>query len=329
MKLPNGYGSVIKLSGKRRNPYVVKVTTGWDDEGKQIRKCIGYTKTRKEGIELLTNYNSNPYDIDSSNLTFEEIYNQWLPIKEKKVSKKGLNRYTNAYKYYDKIKEMKYIDIKLPHLQKIIDDCEYGYHIKSDIKSLYYQLYDYANLLEVPIKKNYAEHLDIGVKEDSGLHSDFTNDEIEILWNNKTLDFVGSILIMIYTGLRPTELLTIEEFHLEEEYMKGGIKTEAGINRIIPINKKIMPLVESDLVSGKLKMTYAMYKKRFDKVMKQLNMTHTPHDCRHTFATLMDRAGANKLCIQEIMGHSKGKNVTDAVYIHKNLNDLKSAIELI
>lgn len=29
MRLPNGYGSVTKLSGKRRKPYVARVTVGW------------------------------------------------------------------------------------------------------------------------------------------------------------------------------------------------------------------------------------------------------------------------------------------------------------
>ena len=29
MKLPNGYGTVKKMSGKRRRPYVVKKTVGW------------------------------------------------------------------------------------------------------------------------------------------------------------------------------------------------------------------------------------------------------------------------------------------------------------
>lgn len=28
MKLPNGYGSVVKLSGKRRKPWMVRKTTG-------------------------------------------------------------------------------------------------------------------------------------------------------------------------------------------------------------------------------------------------------------------------------------------------------------
>ena len=39
------------------------------------------------------------------------------------------------------------------------------------------------------------------------------------------------ILIMIYTGLRPTELLEIqtENVHLNEKYMVGGMKTKASV----------------------------------------------------------------------------------------------------
>ena len=33
MKNPNGYGSVSKLSGKRRRPYIVRITAGFDMEG--------------------------------------------------------------------------------------------------------------------------------------------------------------------------------------------------------------------------------------------------------------------------------------------------------
>lgn len=29
MRLPNGYGGVVKLSGKRRKPYAARVRAGW------------------------------------------------------------------------------------------------------------------------------------------------------------------------------------------------------------------------------------------------------------------------------------------------------------
>lgn len=50
MKLPNGYGSVTKLSGNRRKPYLARVTLGWttdQETGKttQNRVPIGTFKT--------------------------------------------------------------------------------------------------------------------------------------------------------------------------------------------------------------------------------------------------------------------------------------------
>ena len=53
---------------------------------------------------------------------------------------------------------------------------------------------------------------------------------------------------MIYTGLRPTELLEIqtENVHLDEKYMAGGMKTEAGKDRIIPLNDKIQEPIRSE-----------------------------------------------------------------------------------
>lgn len=41
MKLPNGYGSVAKLTGNRRRPYMVRITTGFTDDGRQLMKILG------------------------------------------------------------------------------------------------------------------------------------------------------------------------------------------------------------------------------------------------------------------------------------------------
>lgn len=57
-------------------------------------------------------------------------------------------------------------------------------------------------------------------------------------------------------------------------------------------------------------------------------MKHETHDCRHTFATLMDNAGANKVSIKRIMGHASS-DITDRVYTHKDIEELRKAIDLI
>ena len=43
MRLPSGYGSVVKLSGKRRKPFQVRLTKGFTDEGKQIYIYYSYS----------------------------------------------------------------------------------------------------------------------------------------------------------------------------------------------------------------------------------------------------------------------------------------------
>jgi integrase len=145
---------------------------------------------------------------------------------------------------------------------------------------------------------------------------------------------------MIYTGLRIGELMLIKnaDINLNERYMKGGIKTAAGKNRIIPINKKILPLIQARYDQGheflivnafNEKMKYDnYYKERWQPIMENLSISHKPHDCRHTCATLLDNAGANKLSIKRILGHAS-QDITDKVYTHKDIEELLKAIDLI
>ena len=82
MKLPNNYGSIVKLSGNRRKPYAVRVTQGWKHNAKndtytQVKKYIGYGSTRAEALEILAEYNRNPYNLDSKNVTFKDAFNAW------------------------------------------------------------------------------------------------------------------------------------------------------------------------------------------------------------------------------------------------------------
>ena len=75
-------------------------------------------------------------------------------------------------------------------------------------------------------------------------------------------------------------------------------------------------------------MAYQNYLTYFKKLMEQLNMTHTIHDCRHTFATLLSNADANKISIAKIIGHSSYLT-TEKIYTHKDIEELKKAVDLI
>lgn len=327
MRMPNGYGSVTKLSGKRRNPYVITITEGWNDEGKQIRKILGYTKTKKEGLQILADYHNKPFDIDNSKMTFEELYNKWLPFKKREnLSNKGMLRYTNAYKYYNKLYNVRFTDISLSMLQSVIDECPHGYDTKNDIKTLFLQMFKYARLIELPLSKNVGEYVILPQKKQSNIHKPFSENEIEILWKNKDKDIVKIILFLIYTGIRPNELSKITKIY--DNYFVTGSKTEAGKDRIIPLHTRIIPIFE-DIIKLKLySIPYTTLRAKFMREMESLKMEHLVYDCRHTFATRMNNIHANELITKRIMGH-KIKDLTKNIYTHNNIEQLINEVNLL
>lgn len=56
MRLPNGYGSISKLSGNRRKPYMVVLTQGYvrvDLNIKRNRIVLGYLSNKKRSIKSI------------------------------------------------------------------------------------------------------------------------------------------------------------------------------------------------------------------------------------------------------------------------------------
>lgn len=344
MRLPNGYGSTYKLSGNRRRPWIARKTIGWSDEGKQLYQIIGYFKDRPEALQALAEFNKNPYSVEAAKITFAEIYERWKEENYRgKLDRRERSRfapYKAAFARSAPLHDMIFVEIRKAHMQPIIDTCEKGYETKKKIKGLFNQLYQYA--LENDItKNNYARFVKIPGEEAETTRRPFSQAEIDLLWDNLgRMDYIDTVLIMIYTGLRPGELMEIEtaNIFLDKRYMRGGFKTRAGKNRVIPINKKIHPLIEARLSGGEYlimnpttgqRETYWNYNnKKWKQLMEQLQMNHRPHDCRHTFASLMDTAGANKLCIKRIIGH-KSQDLTDRVYTHKEIQELIAAVDMI
>lgn len=86
MRLPNGYGGVVKLSGKRRKPFAARVTAGWklnERTGKAVQQyqILGYSETKAGALQILAKYNDNPIDLSAMKLTFEDIYTRWSEEK--------------------------------------------------------------------------------------------------------------------------------------------------------------------------------------------------------------------------------------------------------
>lgn len=367
MRNPNGYGSIVKLSGNRRNKYGVRVTKGFEYDPEKDRliqkyKYIAYSEKLKEARAILDDYNagikiSKPVAI-SSLPTFADVYEGFFQKKlspkkrnqEKGPSKSTIRSYRSAYQKCEDLWSMRMINIRPRHMQAILD--EYSHMSKStvsNIQKLFNQMYKYA-ITEEYVETNYAESLELDwTVSEKEIHAPFTREEINTLWENvEKIKFVDLLLILIYSGLRPEEFTNIEtkNVHLDEGYFQGGMKTEAGTNRIVPIHPKVMPFWEKYYnPENKYFLTKTLFRKMgpndrnlnysyclfvreiWDPLMNEINMDHLPHDPRHTFATLMDRAGANQIATKRIMGHAV--NGVTGTYTHKDIEDLKEAILLL
>lgn len=149
MKLPNGYGSVVKLSGKRRKPWMVRKTTGYRIDPVKEKKVneyiiIGYAATKTEGLQMLADYNRNPYDTKAAKMTFDEVYEEWSKKKFPTVSESNIKGYKASYKTCGILYNRVFKDLKLADLQQVIDTCGKNFPTLKKIKILFNQLYEFA-----------------------------------------------------------------------------------------------------------------------------------------------------------------------------------------
>lgn len=354
MRNPNGYGTVYKMPGRRRTPWCARITTGWEktivkrgkNKGKevprQIYQIIGYFKTKQEGIDALAMHRVDPVS-PRANITLEELYKEWSEAKYKSgISRDTINNYKAAWKHIDKLKNTKFKDLRTAHWQKVIDGKkeELGHSSLKKIKSLITMLYNYAFKNDI-VKKNYAEFIELPKhsKQERQIFSDL--DIQNMIKNADSIPWVDTILIMIYTGMRISEMLNLTLFNVDfkKQVITGGIKTEAGKDRLIPINKKILPYIKrwyekngQTLICREdgTSMSAKYYREKYYyPALKALEIQKlTPHACRHTFASLMAAANVDPLYTQRIIGHTDYA-FTANEYTHPEINELKKAINKI
>lgn len=349
MKNPNGYGSVTKLSGNRRRPFWVRKTIGWNEKGYPIYETIGYTVTREEGNILLAEYNNNPWDVDGAKITLNELFELWKEKKLPKLGKANQNSLRSAYRHCKKYSELRYKEIKAYHMQDCIDNCGRGYSTQGTIKNLWGHLDKFA--LELDITSRCYSDLLTSEPVPETNRNRFSDEEIESIWalyneykagkdfGDLPVSWIDSVLIFLYSGFRISELLgmRVSDIDLKAQTFKGGIKTDAGKKRIVPIHSLIFDMVKNRVekdneylfMFNDKKVSPNQYRDCYwKKLMEYLGIEKTPHECRHTFESRLDSAGANRKCIDLMMGH-KSKDVGNRVYNHKTIQDLKIAIELV
>ena len=146
---------------------------------------------------------------------------------------------------------MVFSSITITNMRDTINNADVGTCTKSRMKSLYNLMYDFAvesQLVPVNLARQFnLKNIQNKMKKERKDKIPFTPDHIALLLKNIDYGFTKMIIIGIYTGFRPQELclLQTENINLDQRYIIGGIKTEAGTDRYVPIHPKIFDIVKS------------------------------------------------------------------------------------
>lgn len=280
MRNPNGYGTVYKLSGNRRKPFIARVTAGWKtfdrmtketleripDEcdpfeklpdgrmrfvAKQIYNTVGCYPTRQEAMIALAEYNSDPFDLHISSITLEELYEKWSDEHYSRVSHSNVQGCKASWNLLEPIKSMRLVDLKLDHYQTIVDNSGKNSPTLKKLKITLGLMYDYAVRHEFlkQDKRDMIRYIDIKKAGNPNARSKnpFNKTQIRTLWKWKdSSPYIRVILMLIYSGCRITEFLDLkkENVNLEERWFDIiASKTEAGIRKV-PINEKVFPFFQ-------------------------------------------------------------------------------------
>lgn len=310
-RLPNGFGAIVHLKNRKlRNPYLAKIYLGKDDDGKAIYKTIGTYKTYVLAFEALSSANKLGLPPEDG-VTFAEMYERFhremlaVPINGKQLSKAAVDGYGFAYKAVPQLHKRPFLSLTAPELQQAIISAGGSASKQAKIKLLFSKLYQYADYLGIT-DRNLADHLHVTAKSEPN-RNPFTAEEIKAIWQMPQSRWRDCTLIMLYTGMRVGELATIHD--INDQYFRAGLKTAAGINRIIPIHPQIREILMQNIpIQSNSNLIQHWYKRNLPN--------HTPHDCRRTFITRADECGMNPTACRQIVGHSSGDVHTVKYTLH-------------
>jgi len=346
MKRPNGYGTITKLSGKRRKPYAVRVAQR-DEKGHIVQRYLSFHATQKEAWEALESYvrkrkGGEAPAPESLGVTVQAVYDLWSARKYEKLGKSSIGGYRASWKRVSRYASIPIRNIGVDQWQAIIDDNQRNGLSRSTVDSdmkLIHALCSYAMERDWIIK-DYSQFVQLPSVPPKHEKGAFSLMEIEAIEAMAQADVPGAdvALVLCYTGWRITEFLqlTPASYNPLEKTLTGGIKTKAGKNRIVPIHPRIQPYIDRWLAQdapylytwGKSRSAGAFRNLLFYPLMERLHRpTATPHWCRHTFASLLHHANAKELNIKRLMGHSD-KDVTEH-YTHVSLAELRKTILLL
>lgn len=336
----NGQGTVFK----RGKTWTAQVTVGWritaSGNAQAIRRTKGGFQTKRDAVAYLPTLYNQPKQRPVQ--TLQGVYEAWLPAHEQRVSHSTINCYKAAWRHYSPLYAMLMQDIDIDMLQECIDDCPNGKRTKENMKALAGLLYKYA-IPRHQATLNLAEYLHTG-NDQKSTRPAFTKEHVErIRQQIGVTPYADYVYVLIYTGFRPTELFSLTKDSYKDGVLYGGIKTEAGKNRAVPVAPQIKAIVDERVRNsdkflfprdGGEQMTVNYFRDNyFYQVLDAAGIQpiptdehpayYTPYSCRHTFANMLKYSRGSDKDKAALIGHVD-YSTTVKLYQSAELDALKS-----
>ncbi len=346
-KRGNGQGSVFKLkNGKYRAEQVLGYYP--DENGKMHKRTRAKVfATKTEAVAALPSLKTAAAKKKKEKTTFKQLYEKWLPTH--RAGKSTMDCYKSAMKHFKPVWHMQMEEIDIDDLQDCLDNCGKGKRTQENMKAMCGLVYKYGIPRNcTPNNLNLSQFLIVG-GEGAAHRDSFTDDQINLIRKHlKSVDYAEYVYCLIYLGYRPSEFLALEisDYDKEKHFFRSGAKTEAGINRVVTISPKILPIINriaesresgaffGDAEGKHMTLNYftencfypALEACGINNPMVEISggvkrHKYTPHSCRHTFATLMKRVEGPSKDKQELIGHASEEQLK--YYQDVEIADLK------
>ncbi|MCI8525752.1 MAG: tyrosine-type recombinase/integrase [Oscillospiraceae bacterium] len=325
LKRANGTGTVYKLQGRRRRPWVAA----------RNRTILGYYETKTAALECLNRLAGREIS-ERYNMTFEEVFDAWKTEHYQTLTASGRSQYDISFQVFSGLHKKKFRDLRTADFQTALEPHMGKKHSTvSKYKQLITQMSKWA-IREELLTTNFASFVRLPeqVKQEKEIFSDT---DIQRLEQNGS-ETAKIILMLIYTGMRIGELfaLTLDDYH--GRYVVGGEKTEAGRNRVIPIcpeGRGYFQYFAEQATGAQLLSGYAgqhtpnnFRRRDYYPLLNKLEIARkTPHATRHTYASRARKAGMPPEVLQKILGHAD-YHTTASIYVHTDVEELLRAVEV-
>lgn len=326
----NGTGTAYK----RGKTWTARIVLGYyvGDDGKRHARTAnrGGFATKKEALDYIPKLKAEAER--SATLTLSGYWEFYEAKKLPELSRDKQTAYRIAWRRWAALATRKLEDLKIETLQAAMDDAATTYYTARDMKNLMSHFYKHG-LANQTVSVNLAQYLQLPPANASE-QTPFNAEELDKLWQDFAAGntFTGYILLMIYTGMMPGELLQAKKEHIDwdgKQIRGAGLKTAVRKAAPIVLADVILPvlrvLVDTSPGEKLIHINKDNFYREYYATLDRIGTRRLPpYSCRHTTGTDLAKAAVPAFTIQKIMRHAK--ITTTQHYTHMDATDALSGV---